>query len=192
MLPGRITCTLTVLALAVSPACMRAQTQAFARLGGGALNPDDPFNTTLAYGAAAGVTIGLSSFLVRVLRQSRDRNSGPDLSNPRTYGLVDWELAGRPSGAQGRQPFLRLGAGWLWRRPFASTWVADVGAGVRYRLAAHLFVVGAVVDQMARLPHETWVSCFAGGPPSGDCVTNEIKAELQQNYGLLVDVEARL
>jgi hypothetical protein len=169
-----------------------AQTQVFVRVGGGTLNPDDPFATTLAYGAAAGVTVHASSFLVRLVRQSRNGNSGSDISNARTYALLDWEPTFRPAGQQQRQPFLRLGAGWLWRKPFASTWVVDLGAGLRYRLAPHLFVVGSVVDQMAKLPYQTYVTCYAGQPPAGVCVTNEIKAELQQNFGLLVDLEARL
>ncbi len=174
-----------VVAGAPGPVC--AQSRFFARVGGGTLNPNDPFQTTLAFGGAFGVAEHTNSFLIRVLRQSWNGNAGSDLGNARTYALLDWELAGRPVGEMQRQPFLRLGAGWLWQGPLKSTWVVDLGAGLRYRLAPHLFIVGSLVDDMARLSSQTLVACSGG-----ICTTNEIKAELQQNFGLLVDLEARL
>ena len=162
----------------------------FGRLEAGALDPEDPFAVTLAYGGALGVTRGEHAFLLRLVRQSRDRNSGPDIDNARTFVMADWELSVRPGG---RQAFIRLGAGWLFRHPFQSTWALDLGAGLKYRLNPGLLLEGWLVDQMARLPYQTVTVCAAPFPglPS-TCSLYAIRERLQQNVGLLIGLEYHL
>ncbi len=165
----------------------------FGRLEAGALDPEDPFAVTLAYGAALGITRGSHAFLLRLVRQSRDRNSGPDIDNARTFVMADWELSLRPGGQQARQAFIRLGAGWLFRQPFQSTWALDLGAGLKYRLSPGLLLEGGLVDQMARLPYQTVTVCaapFPGLPPT--CSLYAIREKLQQNVGLLIGLEYHL
>lgn len=176
--------TCVTLVLAVAPARAYAQALPFGRIEAGTLNPDGLFNTTLAIGAAVGVTTHSSSFLLRLVRQSQNRNEGPDVSHGRTFVLLDWELAAKPSGPQGRQAFLRVGAGWLFRSPFRSTGVADLGLGLRYRLGRGVTMVGALVDQMAWLPYQAYSVC-----ESGFCNQYAVHRELQQNVGLMVAVE---
>ncbi len=176
--------TCVTLALALAPARASAQTFPFGRIEAGTLNPDGLFNTTLALGAALGITSHSSSFLLRLVRQSQNRNEGPDVSQGRTFVLFDWELTAKPNGPQDRQAFIRVGAGYLFRSPFKSTGVADLGLGLRYRLVRGVTMVGALVDQMAWLPYQAYSVCG-----SGICDQYAVRAELQQNVGLLVDVE---
>ncbi len=164
----------------------------FGRLEGGTLNPDAPFNVTLAYGVAAGRTWRADAILFHVVRQSRDRNSGADINHARTFLLADWEHSFSAAGATERQPFVRVGAGWLFRSPFKSTWAVDLGAGLKYRLAPRLYLLGTLDDLLARLPDETFTACvqvIQGLPPS--CGPARIIPELQHNFGLTVDLEYR-
>ncbi|HXY69658.1 MAG TPA: hypothetical protein VEH62_09420 [Gemmatimonadales bacterium] len=186
--PSRTSAALAAaLLLAAAPLALRGQMppRAFLRVGAGALNPDDPFYTTLAYGAAAGVGTPVGAFALQVVRQSRDRNEGQDLNNARTFVMLDWEPALRIRTIQDGQAFLRFGAGWLFRSPFRSSPAVDLGAGWRYSLAPGLSLVGSLVDQLAFLPSETLpVNCGAG-----TCTQLGYRGEVQHNFGLLIDLE---
>jgi hypothetical protein len=182
---GRLAVCLMVASLWVAPG-VGAQVQAFGRLEAGTLNARDPFNTTLAFGGAVGITVRSSSFVLRLVRQSWNRNSGADVSDGRTFALLDWEWAGKPKGAWQRQPFIRLGAGWLFQSPFKSTGATDLGVGLRYKLASRLFVVGALVDQVAWVQPQVFTDCQAT-----ICTTTNVPEQIQHNLGLLVDLELR-
>jgi len=173
------------LVLAAPP--VRAQTapRPFVRIEAGTLNPDDPFYATLAFGAAAGLPTRAGPLLLRVVRQSRDRNQGQDLSNARTFVLLDWEPPIRIRTIQSGEAFLRAGAGWLFRSPFKSSPVVDLGAGLRYLLLPRLFVVGSLVDQLAFLPSQTFAPVCSGSV----CTQLSYHGELQHNIGLLIDLE---
>jgi hypothetical protein len=175
-----------VLACLGAAPSLGAQTRLIGRLEGGTLNANDPFNSTLAFGAAAGITEHSSSFLLHVVRQSWNRNSGSDVSDGRTFALLDWELAFRPSGAWKRQAFVRLGAGWVFQSPFKSALTADAGAGLRYELTSRLFIVGTVVDQVAWVRTQLFTTCLVT-----ICTTTTVPSQTQHNFGLLVDLEIR-
>ncbi len=182
----------SVVALSLIAVCLgtssavRAQTGPFGRLEAGTLNADDPFNATMAVGAAVGYTYRASSLMLRAVRQSWDGNSGADVAAGRTFALVEWELAGRTSGYWERQLFFRLGAGWLFQSPYKSTVANDLGVGIRYRLATRLFLVGSADDQLAWVRRQAFTSCEVGL-----CTTVIVPAQIQHNYGLLVDLEIR-
>jgi opacity protein-like surface antigen len=182
---------LLVLALAAIavPQAARAQSGWLARLEAGTLGPDDPFSVTLSFGAGAGITRGSNAWLFRVLRQSRDRNSGADVGHGRTFLLANWERSFRAAGPQGRQAFIRVGGGWLLRSPFKSTWAVDLAAGLKYRLVPRLFIVGVATDLLAMLPNETFTYCVPGAMICGPA---KISSELQSNLGLLISLEWRL
>jgi hypothetical protein len=145
-----------------------SQVRPLARLEAGALDPDDPFNVTLAFGGAIGLHLHSSSLLLRVLRQSRNGNSGDDLTHGRSFILLEWELAGRQGGPMQRQPYLRFGFGRLARSPFRSSWSLDGAVGLRYRLVRSVHLLGTVGDQVAFLPAETLVR---GGPQHNFALT---------------------
>jgi hypothetical protein len=182
---------LLVLALAAIavPQAARAQSGWLARLEAGTLGPDDPFSVTLSFGAAAGIMRGPSAFLLRVLRQSRDGNSGADVGHGRTFLLADWERSFKVAGPQGRQAFIRVGGGWLLRSPFKSTWAVDLAAGLKYRLVPRLLIVGVATDLLAMLPNETFTYCVPG---SAICGPASITSELQSNLGVLMALEWHL
>ena len=167
------------------PQRFEAPAEPFVRIEAGALNPDGLFNTTMAFGGAVGLATDRNTFLLRAVRQSRNRNSGQDVSDARTFVTLDWERAFGVTRFQEGQVFVRAGAGALFRSPFKSTWTVDLGAGLRYRIVPRLFIVGALVDQLAWLPSET--SGQICDPFS--CSTIGIRSELQHNVGLLVDLE---
>ena len=164
-----------------------AQLPVFGRLEAGTLNAHDPLNATLAIGASLGLVLGPSRLALHVVRQSWNRNSGVDVSRGRTFAMLDWELAAKPSGPWGRQAFLRLGGGWLFQSPYTSTVAADLGVGLRYRLTPYLFAVGALVDQVAFIRRQDFTSCDTTFEVI--CTTATIPTQAQHNFGLLVDLE---
>ena len=184
---ARLAVLCVMLASLGAPRDLPGQAHAFGRIEGGTLNAGDPFNTTLAFGAAIGVSERSSSFLFRLVRQSRNRNSGSDVGDARTFALLEWELAGKPEGAMQRQPFFRLGAGLLFQSPFKTAWAADLGVGLRYRVVPRLVVVGALVDQVDWIRNQTSVDCDVIS-----CTTATVPTQTQHNFGLLVDLEVRL
>jgi hypothetical protein len=169
---------------------LAAQRSPFVRLTGGALNPGDPVATTIAYGAAAGVRDQRTSFLVLVLVQSQNRNSGADLTeHARTFVQVGFERSLRPKGVPLREPFVRASAGALLRAPFATAPVAGLGIGWRFALLPHLWLVASLSDEIAWLRREQF-SCSSPWPLAtpGTCVIN---GGPQNNFGGMVALEFR-
>jgi hypothetical protein len=126
--------------------------------------------------------------LLRTLRQSSNRNSGPDLtSDARAFWLVGYERHGRPAERLKPQVIGRLVAGRLQRAPFRSTWVVGAAFAQRIHLHGPLAVVGNIEDLVAFLPRESLSVCAA---PT-DCEVAQIRKRSQHNFGLLVSFELR-
>lgn len=169
-----------------------AQWAPVARVEAGAVNPEDPLQVTLGIAVSAGLSIGFNALHVRALRQSRDRNSGRDLKDGRTFVLLEFERSGAASGTMLRQPFLRVGAGLVLRSPFKTTGALDVAIGLRYRLVQSIGIVGSLADVLTYLPTEDFQYCITD--PDGfqqGCFPASIKDGLQHNVGLTVALEWR-
>ena len=158
------------------------------RLYGGMLNPDDPLQVTIAFGAAAGLRVGKVAVFVRGLQQSQNGNARTDLTtDARTFWGVHLEYEGAPRGRYQRQGLIQVGAGWLERSSFRSTWYVQAGLALRYRVARPLAFVGIVEDYVAKLPFEP---ARCAPDPAGQPVCDaEIPPHVQHNFGVGVALE---
>lgn len=167
----------------------------FVRLEAGTLNPGDPFAVTLAYGGAVGVAYRRHALIVHLAQQSRNRNSGPDLtSSARRYAAIAWEYAGLRSGVQERQGVLRLGLGRVTRQPFRTAWFLDAAAMLRYRVAPVLAFLGTLQYAPIAIPEERFVACGPGEGPytyREYCSDAMITGRVQHNFGFLLGLELR-
>jgi len=161
-----------------------------ARVEVGSLSPNEPFNATMAFGAAAGVDLGgRNAFLLRYTRQSQNRNSGEDLGDrAREFVSVAWEHAYGDAERHVQQYMLRLAGGVLLRDPYAAAPFALVGVAIRYPLGERLSVVGAIEDAMAPLREETFQVCDPDLVPNYPC-TYQVGGSLQHNFGLMIAAE---
>jgi hypothetical protein len=165
------------------------------RMEGGMLNPSDPLAVTMAYGGALGLSYRRHALVLRVVRQSANRNSGPDLtSNARLFRSVSWEYQGTPEGILQRQGILRLGVGRVTRNAFRTAWFLDAAIAFRYRLATPVAVIGTLQYMPVFIPEEQFVYCGPGeGPYSyqDSCRDAMVARRIQHNLGFLMGVEAR-
>jgi hypothetical protein len=158
------------------------------RLYGGMLNPDDPFQVTMAVGAAGGLRVSRFGIFLQELRQSQNGNSGSDLTSAgRTFVGVALEFEGLRGGLQERQGLLQLGGGRLKRSRFETTWYVQAGIALRYRVVPGLALLGDIEDLAAPLPAEP-ARCepLATG---GELCTGAVVKQVQHNFGFLVALE---
>jgi hypothetical protein len=159
------------------------------RLQAGTLNPDDPFNATLALGASAGFEWNeRRALVISYVRQSENGNEGEDIA-ARGRGFltvaVEW---GFTFEEQRRQQYrARLGAGALFRSAGLTTApVIEAGLTIRYTLLPRLAVVGVLGDHLAFLPRDEIVVCSGS-----TCQTYVAGDKYQHNFGGLVGLEWR-
>jgi hypothetical protein len=159
----------------------------FIQLQAGALNPNDPFQTTLAYGVGAGLNLDHIALTLHVTRQSQNRNSGSDLgTEARTFVTAAAELTvSRARGSPPKQAFIRADLGFLLRGPFSTAPVAGIGFGWRFDLVHHIILVGTLFDDIAFVSTETF-PCV--GSQSGLLTVCVIQASPQHNFGGMVAV----
>lgn len=168
------------------------------RVAAGSLNPSDPFVTTFAYGASAGVEWGgRRALLLRVVRQSHSRSFGFDLKKrARTFVTIDGEFARWPHAVHEQQIRFRLGLGVLLRPgPDKTAPVGSAGVAIRYEVVPHLSFVGQLEDDFAPLPRQEFQTCGTsfspGGTPGYACSATAAGGVWQHNFGLIVALEWR-
>lgn len=162
-----------------------------ARVSGGMLNPSDPFQVTMAFGAAAGIRVGRLGAYGEGLRQSHNGNAGADLtSQARTYWGVALEYEASPSGIHERQGLIQVGAGRLARDPFATSWYARAGVALRYRLAPLVAFTGGLEDRVAFLPYEA-ARCEMVAERTEWCA-DAVAKQAQHNFGFILALELTL
>jgi hypothetical protein len=157
----------------------------------GALNAREPLQATIAYGLGAGMDLGRYSLLAHVVRQSQNRNTGSDLTtNARTFTTLSVERRfGTPRGWPLRQGFLRVSAGFLFRRPYRTAPVTGIGVGWRQSLTSHVRLVGALFDDVAWLPGETFACEPVWPAVSATC---GIQSGPQHNFGGMAALQLHL
>jgi hypothetical protein len=165
------------------------------RLEGGMLNPGGPFTVTMAYGGSLGLSYRRHALLLRVVRQSQNRNSGPDLtSNARLFGSLAWEYQGVGEEIHQRQGIVRLGLGLVARESFRTAWFLDAAFGLRYRLARSVGLIGTLQYAPVIIPGEAFIRCGYGEGPLAyyySCRPAQVEGRLQHNVGFLVALELR-
>ena len=168
------------------------------RLAVGSLNPDDPFTTTFAWSASAGIEWGArKALLVRVVRQSSNRSFGFDIKErARTFITIDGEVARWPFAQHEQQIRLRLGLGALLRPgPDPTAFVTSAGVAIRYEVVAHLSFVGQLEDDFGRLPRKGYEGCGLANSGTygvgGSCESVVTGGGWQHNFGLIVALEYR-
>jgi hypothetical protein len=163
------------------------------RLEGGMLNPSDPVQTTLAYGAAAGWQVSDRQALgVRYVRQSGGRNSGADVGRrARGFLTADWEYAFGSEKQYHRQVLVRVGAGALFRYMLATAPILSAGLEVRYPVGRRWSFVGGIEDDVGALPRQDFQSCTVDVNGNPVCTLYTYGGRWQHNYGFLVAAEWR-
>lgn len=158
----------------------------FLRVEGGAMNPEDAFNTTLAFGLSTGVGLARGTVGVRVLVQSQNRNSGADLWNDaRTLVLLSGEWVGAPRTRFARQRIVRLGVGGMLRAPLRTAPAAVLDVGLRVAIGPHLAMLGTIGAGAAFLPSED-VACGSQG--TAVC---RVDGSVQPQFNFMVALEVR-
>jgi hypothetical protein len=162
------------------------------RFEAGALNPDALDAATMGFGLGVGVAWrDRTMLLVRVLRQSQNRNSGADLErNARNLFSVLLEQTSGPAVMRRQQYLLRVGAGVMLRPRLPAAPVATLGLGVRYPLYRSVSLVAGFEDDIAALPAGSYET-DAFDPIYMSVVHTTVTAvrKVQSNFGLLLAVE---
>jgi hypothetical protein len=165
------------------------------RFEAGALNPDALDAATMGFGLGAGlVWRDRTTLLVRVLRQSQNRNSGADLErNARNLFSVLFERASGPAVMRRQQYLFRVGAGVMLRPSLPAAPVATLGLGIRYPLYHSVSLVAGFEDDVAALPAGSYAYDYYE-PAYLSVVHVEVNAvrKVQSNFGLLLAVEWHL
>ncbi len=183
---------LLVLGWAPERAAAQLAGRSLLRLEAGMLNPDDPLQITLAFGAAAGWQVDRSdAFLLRYVRQSQNRNTGEAIGR-QARGLLtaNWEHAFGARRRYQRQAMIRLGVGALFRYKLATAPLASTSLELRYEVYRRIAFVASIEDDIGNLPRQDFQYCqtdlFGNNPV---CTTQRYGGHLQHNYGFIVGAE---
>lgn len=151
------------------------------------LNPDDPFQVTMAAGGAIGIRVRRFDLLLRGLYQAKNGYSDADLeAEGRTFWGIAAEYAVTVSQADRREGLLQFGAGRLHRPHFRTSWFMELGLAGRHRIAPPVALIVSVQDLLVFLPGEE-AGCEP--IPRGRFCTAAVTEQAQHNLGVVLAVE---